>query len=183
MPRYQKDITHIVSKEEAEMMIERASNLRDKFLVAIFYLTGARINELTKLRRENITQFEYYGEEYIRIKLITEKRRKSGERFMIIERTLEIPKTAPFMDIVLSYIEQIKEGPLIKITDRRIRQIFDKLSDRTICPNMFRHSRLVKLARAGATIDELMYWKGASDTRSVSEYLRAKPIGRRLRIE
>jgi len=100
------------------------------------------------------------------------------------ERVLQFSQKTPFIDIVLKYWQDASEGEkLLKIKDSRLRQIIYELSDNRFCPYNFRHSRLTKLARAGATIDELMYWKGSADERSVSEYLKAKPIGRRLKIE
>jgi len=40
MPRYNKDIRHIITREEAEEMIRKAKRLRDAFIVAVLYITG-----------------------------------------------------------------------------------------------------------------------------------------------
>lgn len=180
MPTYQKDISYIVEKEDAQAMIDRANSLRDKFIVAILYLTGARTTEILELRKKDI----WVEGDSLFIKLRTAKLGR-GKGFKVRERILEIPLEAPFTDIILKYVKLFEndEAILVNVNDSRIRQIVYELSDNRFCPYNFRHSRLTKLSRAGATVDELMYWKGGRTIKSVAPYLSAKPIGRRLRID
>jgi integrase len=188
MPKYLKDISHMVTQAEAQTLVNAATNERDKFLVSILYLTGARPEELSKklfAKDFDLTPHPELLEqdEYFKVNLFNAKQ---GVRhgFKLGYRTLEIRKRAPFAVIVFYYAKnmQATETPLIAISSTRIRQIVYKLSNNQFCPYHFRHSRLTSLSRGGATKDELMYWKGCSDGRSVDSYLSGKPIGRRLEL-
>jgi hypothetical protein len=113
----------------------------------------------------------YFEDEKIIVKLQTLKLGK-GRKFRIEDRLLVIKPNFPFYQL----IKRLKNQIPIAITLRRAEQIIEELSDKKLCPYNFRHTRLVKLARAGASIDNLMYWKGARDSRSVDEYLRGKKV-------
>ena len=177
MGKYNKDISHVVSESETQAMIDRTKNPRDHFLVAILYLTGARPSEVLELQQKDIE----IQEDQLAIRLVTKKLGRA-KGFTIRQRFLEIQKSSPFVDYILKWHSQ-KDGLLLEITDSRIRQIIYKLSENEFCPYHFRHSRLTKLSRNGASLDELMYWKGSKDEKSVIEYLKAKPIGRKLKLD
>lgn len=177
MGRYKKDISHVVSQEETQKMIEKARLPRDRFLISILYLTGARPSEILEFKREDVD----IQETQLVFRLVTKKLGKA-RGFTIKERLLEIQKTAPFIEHIIEYLK-ITDGKLLNINDSRIRQIVYELSENRFCPYHFRHSRLTKLSRGGASLDELMFWKGSKDEKSVIEYLKAKPIGRKLKID
>lgn len=178
MPKYTKDIDYIVQMDDVDNMLARGGRARDKFIVAVLYITGARPSEIRELKRQDISVTD---DEVI----ITLKTLKLGatEKFIIRDRTLTFSRReTPFIDHVIKYWETAPEK-LIPISLRRVEQIIDHLSQNQFCPYHFRHTRLTKLARQGATIDELMYWKGASSHQSVAPYLRAKPIRRKYDID
>lgn len=172
MPVYKKDINLIVVSEMSHAMIDKATNLRDKFLVAIMDFSGARPNELTKLGKKDIVLRE---DGCLEIKLHTDKLGKEN-KFIIRERTLTMRPGMNFFDIIKTYWATSNSDFLLNMTTRRMEQIIEQLSDGKLCPYNFRHSRLTKLARSGATLDQLMYWKGATDVKSVSPYLRGKRV-------
>ena len=168
------DINRINKLEETEKMITKAENLRDKFLVSLFYITGARPGELRRLLPEHITE----SDDRVAIKVFTSKLGKA-KRFVITERVLDYKKPIPFQDIIIKYWSICKKFPgipMLNISVRRMQQIIEVLSDRTFCPYSFRHSRGTKMSIAGAGISELMYWKGATNIGSVSPYLSAKKV-------
>jgi integrase len=171
MPRYKKDINLIVTNEMAQAMIDKALIQRDKFLVAILYFSGARPDELLRLKKQDIV--EDNGK--LVIKLHTSKLGKH-EGFLIEDRLLTMNSEMPFFDIVRTYWMESLGEYLLSISERRMEQVIENLSDCKLCPYNFRHSRLTKLARAGATLDQLMYWKGAVDTKSVAPYIRGKKV-------
>lgn len=179
MPRYSVDITHIITAEEAMDLIKRARNPRNKFLVAILYMTGARIGEIADLEAKD---FSPVGFGYYSVHLITKKLGKNANP-LIRKRILELPEASPFSPYILSWKNSQPEGKVLKCSLRTLKDIITKLSKGKLCCNSFRHSRLTKLSQAGATINELMYWKGAREYKSVEPYIRAKPIGRKLVIE
>jgi integrase len=178
-PHYLKDINHLVTQAEAAAMITRAKQGRDRFITAFLYITGCRPTELTKVTGKDITQD---GQGGVLIHLTTAK---LGQRkgFFLKTRDLSVSKESVFMQYVLAYIEGFPpEAQLCPISEIRIRQIIYEQSDNQFCPYHFRHTRMTLLARMGLSVDQLMYWKGSSTTRSVSPYLANKPIGNKLLI-
>jgi integrase len=171
MPLYKIDINLIVTKEMAKDMISKATFPRDQFLVAILYFSGARPDELIRLKKADIID----RDGSLDIKLHTSKLGKN-KGFMINERILTMKPDMEFFEIIKSYWLNSLSDDLLGISTRRMEQIIKHLSEEKLCPYNFRHSRLTKLARSGATLDQLMYWKGANDTRSVSTYLRGKRV-------
>lgn len=178
MPIYKKDIQYIVPAGLAQSMIEGAGNSRDMLLVALAYLTGARPSEILLLRRSDI----WSEKDAMHIKLHTLKLRKGT--FFPHERELKLPLNNEFVMLVADILQPMAgDGMLFNIGLRRVEQIFEKLSDNRLCPYNFRHTRMTKLARVGATVDELMFWKGAANLQSVAPYLRGKPIGRIIELD
>jgi len=173
MPKYSKNINLLVTNEMVQSMLDKATNLRDKFLVAMLNFSGARPDELTRLRKKDMIQRE---DGCLEIKLHTDKLGKTDQEFVISDRTLTMKPDMQFFHIVYTYWATSNDDFLLSLTVRRIEQIIAQLSDGQLIPYNFRHSRLTKLARMGATIDQLMYWKGAKDPRSVGAYLRGKRV-------
>jgi len=172
VPVYKKDINLMVTSEMSQAMVDKATNLRDKFLVAIINFSGARPDELTKLEKKDIILRE---DGCLEIKFHTDKLGKEN-KFIIRERTLTMKPNMQFFDIVSSYWSASNSNFLLNMTTRRMEQIVEQLSNGKLCPYNFRHSRLTKLARAGATLDQLMYFKGATNVNSVSPYIRGKRV-------
>ena len=173
MPKYSKNINLIVTTEMAQQMLDKAANLRDKFLIAILYFSGARPDELTRLMKKNIILRE---DGCLEIKLHTDKLGDNNQVFIIAERILTMKPDMQFFHTIYTYWSTSNVETLLSLTVRRIEQIIEQLSGGLLCPYNFRHSRLTKLARSGATLDQLMYWKGAKDVRSVSPYIGGKRV-------
>lgn len=179
-PHYLKDINHIITKQEAIEMVSKAKNSRDRFIIAMLYLTGCRPIELVKTKAKDIM---FPGDGRVVIRLSTAK---LGQRkgFYLKERVLDINESSTFVDILKSYTQGLTaDAFLVPISCVRIRAIVYELSNNQFCPYHFRHSRLTNLARMGWGIDQLMYWKGSSDSGSVSAYLAGKPTGGKVVLE
>lgn len=168
MPKYKKNMDIIIKRIEVDEMIERAENFEHKFLIAMLYLTGARPSELLDLKRED---FEVYYD-YINVLLRTKKRG--------YPRTIQLWNDAPYVrSIILPYIEYLdRENMELAFTFQTptwVRVIVYRLSNNKYCPYNFRHSRLTKMAKAGAGPFELMQWKGAKRFDSISPYIMHSP--------
>lgn len=168
MPKYKKNIEQIVKRAEVDSMIERANSFEHKFLIAMLYLTGARPSELLELTRED---FEVYYD-YVNVLLRTKKRG--------LPRTIQLWNDAPYVKpIILPYIEWLDRAGLESVFSFKsptwIRIIVYRASDNKYCPYSFRHSRLTKMAKAGAGPFELMQWKGAKRFDSIRPYIMHSP--------
>jgi len=181
MPTYKKDISHIVTETEANEMMASVSplNTRDRFLLALFYLTGARPVELRQLRRKDfMTTVEGYNVTIPTAKLGT------TTDFRISTRTLPLRKDMPYFLEIERHLINFREDDLVlPISVTHMWRLVDAASKKQCCPYNFRHSRLTKLARQGANIADLMAWKGARDTRSVGAYLAAKPYDGQFKVD
>lgn len=172
MGKYKIDINRLVEEQDAQAMIDKASESRDKFLVAILYFSGARPEELTMLEKKDMA---IRPDGTLEITLHTSKL-GNAKGFTIDKRTLCMRPTMKFYSIIKEFWESAIQEELLGISTRRIEQIVKKLSDKQFAPYSFRHSRMTKLARSGATLDQLMYWKGSKDVRSVGAYIRGKHV-------
>ena len=183
MPKYLKNIRHIVERHEVERMMALTLDKRNRSLIACLYLTGARPCEVTAIRGRDLNLEIPLSPGYFALTIPTAKLAMTTD-FIIPERTLEIPYNAPFADDFLEYAAGYPEAArLYGISPQMVKKIVYKASEDKLCPYHFRHSRLTKLSREGASVDQLMAWKGSRDTRSVGAYLASKPINQHFKLE
>jgi len=181
MGKYNVNINRTIEETEVLLMMTRIGNPRDRALLATLYLTGGRPIEIQKIKAKDINLQIEEDPNYFSIKLSTAKLRER-KGFEVRERTLEIHRNAPFADELLRYTSGLPDdASLFNISTTRMRQIIYKASDKKVCLYSFRHSRIWKVMR-GYGDAAAMYWKGATDIRSLNPYIRAKPIGRKLDI-
>jgi len=176
MPKYKYRREDYLSPAEVRGMIERARTLRDKALVAFLYIFGTRITEALKLRRE---RFWKEGNYLVVDVGILKRRKEAGPlkpRHILYARL-----DTPFMEYLLKHLETVREGERVFPMSRfKAWRIIKELNP-NCSPHFFRHTRLWRLARAGATEAELMEWAGWSDTRPAGRYIRATGrLARRL---
>lgn len=182
MPSYKVEINRSpFTQAEISELLTRADSSHKadiyKCLISLLYLTGARPVELAKLKASDFIQHD--NPEVIGIRLSTAKLKKG--KYYPRTRTLFINKKSAFMENVLPYVQSLPlETPLFPFGVIRMRQIIYAVSDKTICPYVFRHMRLTALAESGAGVNELMSWKGSQSIASVAPYIASKPLTPRL---
>lgn len=166
MPKYKREKNQLIEPSEAEAMINKTYNKEHKVCIALLYLTGARPSELVELKKED---FLIVGDD-LQITLVTKK----GGLKRIIPLSMETPYIT---SIIVPYVLSLKDGQFLfrfKSTER-MEQIVVKASDGKFCPYNFRHNRLSRLGMMGASLHDLMYFKGARDVDSVEPYLYRNP--------
>jgi len=179
MPRYNTNIDRVLSTQEAELIYKEARTLEDRALVSIAWLTGGRTNEIRLLKRKDVT----ISPDFVELKLFTEKLRLGSGRFKVKKREL-VYKMSPniFLGAIIDYCLIIgnPEEFLFSCSDRTLLTRIGDMSRRALGEaltfNHFRHSRMTLEASKGTGLDGLMYFKGASDVRSVSTYLHARKV-------
>jgi len=147
MPRKPKSY----SREQIYDMIKRTPSIRDKALIAITYLTAARIGEVLKLRKKDLRDDD--DPDILVVKLMTEKRRRE------VPRLIPIYKKDPLYVYIERYLKTLPgENPrLFPITRQRAWQIM-KYSG--INPHSLRHSRLTEIAPYLPTQTHLFIFAG-----------------------
>lgn len=184
--KYKKDINHILDEHDVNSMLLNCTGnyaTRNKALISFLYLTGARPIEVTKLRPMDIT---LDGVQTV-MRVFTAKlgNAKKSIGFMPPYRLLEFDPSTPFLEYLHTYRHSMEVANvpfLFPISVVRIKHIVYETSKGKFCPYNFRHSRLWKMAEDDASIPDLMAWKGASDHRSVNDYIRGKRIGKKFKI-
>jgi len=149
---------------------------RDKALLAVFFLTGARPNEIALMKKEDLTMDEENPGFYA-FRLHNSKLGKV-RHFIVRTRTLPISADSAFMPEILQYTAKVSEGAfLFPLTTRRMEQIWDQATDGYACPYTARHQRLVEVsARTGGDLTELLNWKGSVDIKSITPYLAGRKV-------
>lgn len=180
MPEYLTDMDRLPSREELVSMLKATDNKRNQVIVSLLYFTGARPSELLELEKKDFL----VTETYIKIKVPT-KKKKTGGKWSLKYREIQLARgfgkdKDNLIELIAWYVQRAEEGIMFPMTTRNLHYIVNTLAKKGLnrrgCPYLFRHNRLTMQATKGATVEELMYFKGASDIRSVSPYLHGKPV-------
>lgn len=167
MPKYYipKKEFYIISFEQVKRMINVTDDIRMKAILAIVWITGARIGEVLMLKKENFT----FDLEHNRV-LILLNTLKGG-----VPRELKISLNTPTIkEIILPYLEK-RTNLLFDLGERRTQQLLQKINKETglwLTFHQFRHSRITYLARIKrASMAELLDWTGWATTKEIGTYV------------
>lgn len=170
----------ILSREEILAMIEKIPIAQGTFemkglmyraLVALLYLTGARINELLTIKKD---QFEFMEDKATGIKYLvinnipTLKRGEKIYRPQFLRKDFE----EPFIKHVLAWRKELHEPDalLFPLTDARAYQIVKQYTG--MYNHYFRHVRNTDLVRYyGFNTHYLKQWNGWKDGKSGEFYV------------
>jgi integrase len=161
----------IPNKAQILSVIGKITNVRDRALFSVVYLTGARIREIVRrLLPSNITVEpveEAGNKEFLLINVYTEKRRRND-----IYRNIPIP-----IDTNKEFVAWIQDwaqdknpvNPLFSISGRHAGRLCHKWLG--FNPHFLRHIRTSHLSSAGYSEQELVKWNGWADSRMASRYV------------
>jgi integrase len=181
MPKYGWKIENLLFEEDVRAMYNLAAREKEAVLISLLWITGARPSELAEVKKENVQ----YGDGKVNITLATKKLGEGGD-FKIRNRTLSFVRAAGldtniYLETIVKYVIALPpESLLLPHTTRwqenTINRLGQKAIGQKVSPYHFRHSCLTWMASNGATIDELMSFKGALSVLSISMYMKAKPF-------
>lgn len=140
--------------EEVRIVINHTKNLRDKTILWLLWATGCRLTELLMLTVEDIS----WRDKVLHMWTLKRKKKRRYQRIVIVDDAT--------LDLVKEYMEayDVAEGPLFKLTGRRIEQIvyaagvaagIPRVGSKMIHPHHFRHSHCVAWVRANTTMEGL----------------------------
>lgn len=181
MPRYRWDIKDLLFEEDVRKMYNLAPVPVKKAFIAACWLTGARTSELLLLKKEDIG----FNDHYLEIRLHTLKLGdgdyKTGIRTLTLTRPSGL-ETNLYVETIIKFAAALptNETPLFPYTDRWtearvIGPISEKALGKWLTPYHFRHSCMQWLARHGASLAQLMHFKGAKSPLSVQPYIASVP--------
>lgn len=183
MPKYTTPIDYTIYEKEVSAMYNSATSIEERVLISLCWITGARTSEILKITQEDVV----YNDEYVNITIRTLKLgdRETG-RFKLRYRHLKFTRpTAPrniYLETIIKWSEKLTkpEARLVKRerrwVTRRLNVIGERVLNKPVTPYHFRHSVCTQLAMNGASIPEIMYFKGAISLNGVTPYIHAKPM-------
>lgn len=156
MPKYYHDKKDfkIIPKEDVDRLIGLFDRDDMKVLIALIWLTGARVGELLKVEKKHIT---ITSDEF---KIILETFKTKPR----IYREIVFSAYTPYIRfLIIPYVEKSQDR-LFHYSKRRYQQLLQKANKITglyYTFHEFRHSRLSFLARTlRASVSEMMDWTG-----------------------
>lgn len=189
MPKYNWDIKDLLFEEDVRKMYDAAGTLQKKAFISICWLTGARTGESLSLKKEDIG----FNDDFLEIRLPTTKlgggdyktamrtltvtRPRGVEANLYVETVVKYAANLPLNDDFLFGHEGV--GKKAYTTRWAESKVIGPLSLQTLgkwlTPYHFRHSCMQWLARHGASLAQLMHFKGAKSPLSVQPYISAVP--------
>ena len=179
MPKYYipKHEFRIITSEEIKPYIEKAEKEEVKAIIALAWLTGARISDLLKLKREN-----FLVDEERKMLTVVIQASKGG--------SVGFPTFSfedPFVPIILQYLQKFDRGQkLFRKTKRWYQQELFKLNmqikgnnqNEWITFHYLRHSRITYIARVlKATPEEIKSFTGHRSS-AYEEYVAPRRVER-----
>lgn len=182
MPKYKTPIDYCIYENEVSKVYNAGTSLQQRLLVSLCWITGARTSELLDIKKEDVA----YNDKLVAINIRTLKLGNDSKgKFKIRQRTLKFtrpqnPKNI-YLETIIKFTERLGEGQrLIKYKNSWCKTTLNKLSKyaigKPISVYHFRHSICTQLAMNGASIPEIMYFKGATSLNGVTPYIHAKPM-------
>jgi integrase len=161
-------------------IIGLAPDLRTQAIISIFYIYGARPEELLELTKADFS----IRDEDIMVRLPTAKSAPNMKRWIVLN------KDTVFMDIILRFLNTI---PIVdwlvfkefthptnfnKATaglEKKYKEMYGE--DICLSPYVFRKFRISWLLSMGAQASELLAWKGGKDLKAIeNSYTFLKPV-------
>ena len=140
--------------EEIGIVISHTKNLRDKTILWLLWATGCRLTELLLLTVKDVS----WRDKVLHMWTLKRREKRRYQRIVIVDdATIALIK-----EYMKAY--DVAEGPLFKITGRRIQQIvyaagetagIPQVGSKKIHPHHFRHSHCVAWVRANPMMEGL----------------------------
>lgn len=173
-------IIKTVSEDTIKLALTRPRKhkLQARALIITLYFTGARPNEVLRIKSGDIAR----QDNYITVKLLASKNGMPRTVFLnpkniLVKELYNYAVTLPpdmflFYNFTNKYTRTIKGKEYNSNSDRlryHFKQWFDGIID--INPYYLRHNRFSKLAEAGATMEQIRLLKGSKTFESISPYI------------
>lgn len=148
--------------------LKKCRTVREKMLLILLFITGARSSEIIQLKSDDIIK----DGTYLSIHLKTMKRGRN--------RILKVPMrngTSSFVKYSRMLLKLVDDTFLTgqnifpAWSNVKIHKIISRVTNEELNPYFFRHNVMSILSMSGASIQQIQFWKGAKDVKSVQPYL------------
>ncbi len=164
LPKKEKTLPEILSKDEIKKMIELADTYKSKIILKILYSSGMRVSELVNLKVSDLNLDEKIG-------WIRKGKGRKDRLFMLSEKL--IPELENYFKKRQGYVYVLsKEKPL---TPRNIQKIIKNLAfkigiQKKVTPHTIRHSYATHLLEAGVDIRKIQVLLGHENLQTTQIY-------------
>lgn len=172
---------NLVFEEDALAMLNKCKSEKERLLLSLLWVTGARPAEIPLIKREDVL----IREASIVMRITTLKLGR-GKGFTSETRALEFTRPKgldenKWIEIIVRNVERIpNDAFILKRTPRWMGKVINKLSfaalGKVLSPYNLRHSVFSIAMASNATNDQVMHMKGAKTLDSVSVYIHARPF-------
>jgi len=168
----------MMNRADLKFLIDSIGNQRDRALIAMLYLTGARIDEILGSKKwliEGIKPKQFVEDVFNGYKIVTVVGIQTLKKKEIIKRSIPIlyEQEKDFIKYIIDYVQfkEIGQDELIfPITRQRAWQIIREKTG--LFPHFFRHIRLTHLTvNYGFTETELMQFVSWKNTAPAAFYV------------
>tara|TARA_Y100000310_G_C20664283_1_gene806577 strand:+ start:1814 stop:2437 length:624 start_codon:yes stop_codon:yes gene_type:complete len=173
----------MLTQEDVVAKINAIIKPRDKALLSILYLTGARIGEIVRnkyhpsrfgLTKQRIIFEGYKGKQFMVIKLRNQKAKQNSKRWKVIPINMDHPIDGQLTKHIVEFLEYKDDmDPVFYIgTCMAARVVVRHIG---FNPHWLRHTRLTHLSHKRRYSDqELMRIAGWTDARMSSTYVMTR---------
>ena len=165
-----KERRHLLTQFEVAQMIEKAPTLRDKSIIALYYITGIRCSEAWSIGKDDI----WWDMESLHLRITRKKRSK--KEVIPSPSILIIDLKTPFIEHIQRQKEATEDGKQVwhyadnPTTARIYMSRMLKSLNQDVWPHLFRHTRAESFRIKDFSDRELMAWFGWKDIRSTTKY-------------
>ena len=159
---------------EIQSKIEEAIDPTIKLMAKALYYTGARIGELIQIEKRHVWE----EDNFVKVKLLTEKNRYNTERVVPIPKKLEPEGATLYTNLVMgkednALLFATPPGILTSSWMRVLRRDFNLEYD--VAPHYFRHCRLTHMVtRFNYDSHQLVKYAGWTDERPAKHYVHLR---------
>jgi len=185
--------TDILRSFEIKQILEKAEPWL-QCVIALAWLFGKRINEIMRLKREDI----YTDEKYLYVRFLVGKKHERKEQPVPKPYLKKVNLRNPYIKYISGYLEKSREGYVFPApTAPRTKRFLDKRMNvwreyyreggyitpeaayyhlKKIAPkvwfHLFRESLATEMAERGATEEQLMHWFDWDRVDTAHEYVK-----------
>lgn len=174
MPIYKHQRKDIIRFDEVTRLINLLPDPKEKALVALLYLFGARPCEIFDVQRKDIK----WDTDKLHIRFPTRKKRKNKPELIVASRVPFCYINDPLSKYVIEYIRDrpdeeyvFRLGSSVKSQTVMVNRKL-QAHNPTLCQYLFRKTRNTLIAENGGTESQLVIWNGWADGRPAKHYVQ-----------
>ena len=161
----------VLTKQELTYLVQKIPKKRDKLIVKLLYDTGARVSELTNLKRKDINM------EASEARLLGKGRKP---RTVYFQDSTKLLLQEFLFENAIENPNQIVIGIKPITVWYHLKKYGKEILDRDLRPHMLRHSRLQHMADEGVDSFLIKSYAGHSDIGTTQIYVKNSKYQRKL---